>query len=89
MCHSAAADGKIGTKLSQNFLPAFMMVSEDDGIVHVPTVDKPAANLRNAGVEAAYYKYKHAGHGFGLGPGTDAEGWMAHAIQFWEKQLWQ
>ena len=26
-------------------------------------------------------------HGFGLGEGTVAEGWIDHAVLFWEKQM--
>ncbi|MCF8094863.1 MAG: hypothetical protein K9J79_05815 [Desulfobacteraceae bacterium] len=33
-----------------------------------------------------FYTDKNAGHGFGLGVGTDAEGWIDHAIAFWENQ---
>ena len=75
------------TIFSENFPPTFIVVSEDDGIVHVPTVDRRVENLRNAGIEVDYSKYKNAGHGFGLGVGTDAEGWIEHATQFWEKYL--
>lgn len=75
------------TIFSEHFPPTFIMVSEDDGIVHVPTVDRRVENMRNAGIEVAYRKYKNAGHGFGLGTGTDAEGWTEHAIQFLEKNL--
>ena len=72
---------------SEHFPPTFIMVSVDDGIVHVPTVDKRVENMRNAGIEVEYHKYSNAGHGFGLGTGTDAEGWIEHATQFWEKYL--
>jgi acetyl esterase/lipase len=75
------------TIFSEHFPPTFIMVSEDDGIVHVPTMDRRVENMRNAGIEVEYRKYKNAGHGFGLGTGTDAEGWIEHAIQFWEKHL--
>ena len=75
------------TIFSEHFPPTFIIVSEDDGIVHVPTVDRRVENMRNAGIEVEYRKYKNAGHGFGLGVGTDAEGWIEHAIQFWEKHL--
>ena len=47
-------------------------------------VDRRVENMRNAGIEVEYRKYKNAGHGFGLGVGTDAEGWIEYAIQFWE-----
>jgi acetyl esterase/lipase len=72
------------TSSSENYPPAFITVSEDDRIVNVSVVDRRVENLRNAGIEVEYRKYKNAGHGFGLGTGTDAEGWIEYAIQFWE-----
>ncbi len=72
------------TIYSENFPPTFITVSENDGIVHVPTVDRRVDNMRNTGIDVEYRKYKNAGHGFGLGVGTDAEGWIEHAIQFWK-----
>ena len=75
------------TSFSENYPPAFFTVSEDDGIVNVSVVDRRVQSLRNIGIEVEYRKYKNAGHGFGLGVGTDAEGWIEHAIQFWENHL--
>jgi hypothetical protein len=34
-----------------------------------------------------YRRYESAGHGFGLGTGTDAEGWVDLAVQFWQRQI--
>ena len=31
--------------------------------------------------------YENAGHGFGLGTGTDAEGWADLAVQFWQGHI--
>lgn len=70
---------------SADFPPTFMTVSADDGIANVSIVDRRVENLRNAGVEVEYRRYRTAGHGFGLGIGTDAEGWLSHAVRFWEK----
>jgi acetyl esterase/lipase len=72
---------------SKEFSPAFIMVSANDGIANAEIVDKRVENLRNAGVEVEYRRYRTAGHGFGLGTGTDAEGWLGHAVRFWEKHL--
>jgi acetyl esterase/lipase len=72
------------TSFSENYPPTFIAVSKADRIVSVPVVDRRVENLRNAGIEVEYHKYENAGHGFGLGVGTDAEGWIDHAIQFWE-----
>lgn len=73
------------SSFSTDFPPTFMTISENDGIANVTVVDKRVANLRNAGVDVEYHRYKTAGHGFGLGTGTDAEGWLELAVQFWEK----
>lgn len=67
--------------------PTFVMVSEDDTIVDVAAVERRVEALRNVGIEVEYHKYKDIGHGFGLGVGTEAEGWMENAVQFWEKHL--
>ncbi|MDP1993521.1 MAG: alpha/beta hydrolase [Syntrophales bacterium] len=72
------------TSFSENFPSTFMTVSADDGIADAAVVDKRVENLRNAGVEVEYRRYGTAGHGFGLGTGTDAEGWLGHAMRFWE-----
>jgi predicted esterase len=64
-----------------------MTVSADDRIVNVSGVGRRVESLRNAGIDVEYRKYRHAGHGFGLGVGTDAEGWIEYAIQFWENHL--
>lgn len=72
---------------SPHFPPTFITVSANDGIANVSTVDRRVQNLKNAGVDVDYRRYNQAGHGFGLGIGTDAAGWLQHAIQFWEKHL--
>jgi acetyl esterase/lipase len=72
---------------SSDFPPTFVTVSEDDPIANVETVERRVQNLRDAGVEIEYRRYRNAGHGFGLGVGTDAEGWVGHAVEFWGKYL--
>lgn len=72
---------------SSNFPPTFITVSVNDSIANVSTVERRVENLRNAGVEVEYRRYRNAGHGFGLGVGTDAEGWIEDAIKFWGKQI--
>jgi acetyl esterase/lipase len=72
---------------TQNDPPTFVVQGEDDGIVNVSTVDKRVDAMRNAGIEVEYHKYRNVGHGFGLGTGTDAEGWTEYAVRFWEKHM--
>ena len=75
------------TSSSADFPPTFLTVAANDGIANVATVERRVEALKAAGVEVEYRRYETAGHGFGTGKGTDAEGWMDHAIRFWKKQI--
>lgn len=72
---------------SKDFPATFITVAANDAIANVYTVDKRVENLKNAGVDVEYQRYKSAGHGFGLGIGTDAEGWLDLAVYFWKKNI--
>jgi len=72
---------------SADFPPTFITVAANDGIASVTTVERRVENLKAAGIEVAYHRYQTAGHGFGTGIGTDAEGWMDYAIRFWRKHI--
>ena len=34
-----------------------------------------------------FHRYLGVGHGFGLGVGTSAEGWIVDAVRFWAKHI--
>jgi acetyl esterase/lipase len=63
--------------------PTFVVVGEQDSIAPPSAMERRIAALRRAGAEVEYHKYKNLGHGFGLGTGTSAEGWIDDAIRFW------
>lgn len=75
------------SSFSEHFPPTFITTSANDGIANVLSVDRRVQNLRDAGVVIEYRRYRTAGHGFGLGTGTDAEGWLDLAVHFWKKHL--
>ena len=50
-------------------------------------MENRVAALRKAGTDVEYHKYPGVGHGFGLGVGTSAQGWIADAVRFWAKQI--
>jgi len=72
---------------SSDFSPAFITVAANDGIANVNTVERRVENLKHAGVDVEYRRYENARHGFGLGTGTDAEGWVDLAVQFWQRHI--
>ena len=39
------------------------------------------------GIDTEFHAYENLPHGFGLGTGTVAEGWIDDAVAFWEKQV--
>ena len=45
------------------------------------------ADLNAIGIEAEMDYFPDCWHGFGLGIGTEAEGWIDHAVSFWEKHM--
>jgi len=65
--------------------PTFVVVGEHDSIAPPAAMERRIAALRHAGTEVEYHRYPNLGHGFGLGTGTSAEGWIDDAIRFWEK----
>jgi acetyl esterase/lipase len=67
--------------------PTFVVVGEQDGIAPASSMESRIAALRKAGTEVEYHKFENVGHGFGLGTGTSAEGWVADAIRFWERSM--
>ncbi|CCH48364.1 alpha/beta hydrolase [Pseudodesulfovibrio piezophilus] len=75
------------SELTRTDPPTFVMVSDDDPIVSVSVVERRVQAMQNAGIDVEYHMYHGAGHGFGLGIGTDAEGWVRDATIFWEKHI--
>jgi acetyl esterase/lipase len=72
--------------LSVDEPPTFVVVGEQDGVAPPSAMERRIAALRKAGTEVEYRKYKDLGHGFGVGTGTSAEGWVADAVRFWERR---
>ena len=44
-------------------------------------------SLASYGIPTEFHAYNGLPHGFGLGTGTVAEGWINDAIHFWKTQL--
>jgi acetyl esterase/lipase len=67
--------------------PTFVAVGEADRIAPPSIMEQRVAALRRAGTRVEYHKYPGVGHGFGLGVGTNAEGWITDAVRFWAEQI--
>jgi acetyl esterase/lipase len=71
----------------QNDPAVFSAIGEDDRIGNVPALEEAVAASRTAGADIEYHRFPDTGHGFGLGTGTNAEGWLDMAVQFWERHI--
>jgi len=67
--------------------PTFVVVGDRDGIAPPSSMERRVDRLRRAGTRVEYHRYPDVGHGFGLGVGTSAEGWIVKAIQFWTTRI--
>ena len=67
--------------------PTFVVVGERDDIAPPEAMEARVAALRRIGTPVEYRLYPGVAHGFGTGQGTSAQGWIAHAVQFWQKEI--
>lgn len=76
------------TGLSQVFgnePPTYNCVGTSDGIASYRTMQSRIEAIRRNGTDAVIEVFNGLSHGFGLGTGTVAEGWLDNAVAFWER----
>lgn len=66
--------------------PTYNCVGTNDGIASFKTMERRINAIKANGTDAQIEVFTGLGHGFGLGQGTVAEGWIDNAVKFWEKQ---
>ena len=67
--------------------PTYNCVGTNDGIASYRTMENRIAAIQANGTDAMIEVFPGLSHGFGLGTGTVAEGWIDNAVVFWEKQM--
>ena len=67
--------------------PTFSVVGSKDWIASPSVVEHRAQEMKRAGIDVEFHRYRNVGHGFGSGRGTGAEGWIGEAVKFWEKHI--
>jgi acetyl esterase/lipase len=73
------------SEVSSDEPPTFAVVGEQDAIAPPSVMAQRVNRLRAQGTTVEFHRYPNVGHGFGLGTGTSAEGWVRAAIRFWER----
>ena len=75
------------SEYSESDPATFVTVGESDGIANWRTMKRRLDGMSALGIDTEFHSYPGLSHGFGLGTGTVAEGWIDEAIAFWQRQL--
>lgn len=66
--------------------PTYACCGTSDGIASWRTMQSRLESLSALGIPTEFHSYNGLPHGFGLGTGTVAEGWIQDAVHFWQQQ---
>ena len=66
--------------------PTYACCGTSDGIASWRTMQSRLESLSALGIPTEFHSYSGLPHGFGLGTGTVAEGWLQDAVRFWQQQ---
>ena len=72
--------------VSEKDAPTYVCVGTSDGIASWRTMQSRLQSLEALGIPTEFHSYEGLPHGFGIGTGTIAEGWINDAAAFWEAQ---
>lgn len=75
------------TTISRQDAPTYACVGTNDGIASWRTMQSRLKTLSDYGIATEFHAYDGLSHGFGLGIGTNAEGWIHDAVAFWKNQI--
>lgn len=75
------------TSVSRSDAPTYVCVGTSDGIANWRTMKQRLETLDGYGIPTEFHSYEGLPHGFGLGTGTIAEGWINDAVAFWESNM--
>lgn len=75
------------TEVSQYDAPTYVCVGSNDGIASWRSMQNRLQRLSNLGIPTEFHVYDGLGHGFGIGQGTVAEGWVNDGLNFWRKNM--
>lgn len=73
------------SEVNGNEPPTYACVGTGDGIASYRNMENRINRIRARGTAAEIEIFDGLPHGFGLGEGTIAEGWIDRALNFWDK----
>lgn len=77
-------DYEIVPNMDAQYPPTYLMQAEDDSTVPISNCEHMKQKLSSLGIACEFECLKTGEHGFGLGTGTEADGWVERAVSFWK-----
>lgn len=74
----------IEKQISEHSPPIYLWQCREDAVVPFENSRLLADALRRQGIRHCYRVFDGTAHGWALGTGTQAEGWLAEAVRFWQ-----
>ena len=74
------------SEVTGNEPATYNCVGTNDGIASYRIMQNRIERIKANGTDAEIEIFNGLSHGFGLGEGTIAEGWLNRAVNFWERQ---
>lgn len=74
------------SEYSANDPATYACVGKSDGIANWRTMELRLKKMSELGIDTEFHVYDGLSHGFGLGTGTIADGWLNDAVSFWQRQ---
>lgn len=75
------------SEYTPNDPPTFACVGDNDWIADWRIMEWRLKQMSSLGIPTEFHHYPGLQHGFGLGEGTVAQGWITQAIAFWQAQM--
>ncbi|HJF53629.1 MAG TPA: alpha/beta hydrolase [Limosilactobacillus coleohominis] len=73
--------------ISSSDAPTYVCVGDRDWIADCQIMKQRLSYLDQLGIPTEFHVYAGLSHGFGIGEGTVAEGWIKDAINFWHANM--
>lgn len=75
------------SEVTGNEPPTYACVGTSDGIASYKSMERYISQIKGNGTNAEIEVFDGLSHGFGLGEGTVAEGWIDRAADFWQENM--
>ncbi len=74
----------VNLHMDENYPPVYLVACKDDPIVPVVSSYIMKEKLEELKIPHQIEIAAHGGHSFGVGDGTELDGWVERAVRFWE-----